>query len=253
MSKNSLIFGRAFFFLIVFVIFGVIIVNEKGKELFLPKATNKINDYFDEKYSNIKEETKTSKVKYDINGFKMKVTSKNNNNLFFYIIYSNKKIKDTYKKDYYEGASLFKHINNKLEKEINKLTDNKCKVKNISSLDNYTEQVKERIINEENLLSLKYYYIEQEVTVNNMNSDTIYKEIESIINKNTKNKINPKYYNIIITDKNDITNSIKIMNITDSFINNADKMSIINDILNKNNSKLLENNHIKYKYLNEEE
>lgn len=253
MSKNSLILGRAIFFFLVIVIFGIIIMNEKGMKLFLPKATNKINSYFDEKYNKIKDETIINKVKYNNKGFEVKITSKKNKNLFFYIKYKNKKINDTYKKDYYEGSSLFSHINNKLEKEIYQLTSNKCNVKQLATLNNYTEQVKEKILKEENLLSLKYYYIEQEVSIDNMSSDNIYKEIETIINKNIKNNINPKHYNIIFTNKNDITNSVKIKNITDSFLKNDNKISIINDILNKNDSALLKNNHIEYKYLNEEE
>lgn len=64
MSKNSLIYGRAIFTLIVIVAFGLIIVNEKGGKIFLPKATNKINNYINEKYSQIKEDISIEKIDY---------------------------------------------------------------------------------------------------------------------------------------------------------------------------------------------
>ena len=228
-------------------------MNEKGGKIFLPKASNNIKSYVDEKYGKIKEEIIFNKVEYNNKAFKMKIVSKENSHLFFYITYKNKKITDTYKKDYYEGASLFKHINTDLEKNIYNLTNNKCKVNELSTLDKYTEKVKERILKEDNLLSLRFYYIEQEITLESLTTDNINSKITNIINNNINKDIHPKYYNITFTDKNDITKSILITNITEDFINNEEKNNIINDIINKKDSILLRNNHIDYKYLNEEE
>ena len=44
--------------------------------------------------------------------------------------------------------------------------------------------------------------------------------------------------------------SVEINNITEDFINNKDNIQIIDDIIKDNNSKLLNDNKITYKYLN---
>ena len=92
MNKNSLIFGRAIFTLFIIIAFGLIIVNEKGGKIFLPKATNKINTYIDENYNQIKEEIAIENIDYKNRTFTAKIISKQNKNLFFYITYKNKKI-----------------------------------------------------------------------------------------------------------------------------------------------------------------
>ena len=66
-----------------------------------------------------------------------------------------------------------------------------------------------------------------------------------------KKEIDPKYYVFIINYTNEITKSIEINNIQEDFINNSNKEDIIKDILNNNNSKLLNDNNITFKYLNE--
>lgn len=161
MNKNSLIIGRAIFTLFIIIAFGLIIVNEKGGKIFLPKATNKINTYIDENYNQIKEEIAIENIDYKNRTFTAKIISKQNKNLFFYITYKNKKIQDTYQKDYIEGKSILTYLNKKIEKEINDKTNIEYKVHEISTLDKYTDNVKEQIIKEENLLSLRYYYLEK--------------------------------------------------------------------------------------------
>ena len=252
MNKNSLIIGRAIFTLFIVIAFGLIIVNEKGGKIFLPKITNKINAYIDEKYHQIKEETSIEKIDYKNQTFKAKITSKQNKNLFFYIIYKNKKIKDTYKNDYVEGNSLLTYLNKKIEKDIYDKTSIKYKAHEISTLDSYTDNVKERIIKEENILSLKYYYLEKEITTE-LSSKIIIEEISKCIKINTEKNITPKYYKFVIINKNDSTNVIEISNITEDFVNNNNNEQIITDIINKNKSQMINDSKIKYKYLNEEE
>ena len=58
----------------------------------------------------------------------------------------------------------------------------------------------------------------------------------------------PKSYTITITNKNDITESIEIKNITKEV-----SKEIINDIINDEKSDLLKENKITYKYLNQED
>lgn len=252
MSKNSLIFGRALFTLVIIIIFGLIIINEKGGKIFLPKVTNKINDYINEKYNQIEKDIIIEKIDYNNKVFKAKIVSKHNNNLYFYIIYKNKKIYDTYKKDYIEGNSILNYLNKKIEKEINEKTNTKYKVYPIATLDKYTNNVKDNIIKEQELLSLKYYYLEKEITTD-ITSEKITNIITKYIKSNEENSIKPKYYKFIIINKNDSTNVIQISNITEEFVYIPNNEQIIKDILNKNNSILLEESKIKYKYLNEEE
>ena len=252
MNKNSLIIGRAIFTLFIIIAFGLIIVNEKGGKIFLPKATNKIKTYIDENYNQIKEEIAIENIDYKNRTFTAKIISKQNKNLFFYITYKNKKIQDTYQKDYIEGKSILTYLNKKIEKEINDKTNIEYKVHEISTLDKYTDNVKEQIIKEENLLSLRYYYLEKEITTE-LSSKNIIDEITKNININTEKNITPKYYKFIIINKDDTTNVIEISNITENFLTNNNKEQIITDIINKNNSQLIKDSKIKYKYLNEEE
>lgn len=252
MSKNSLIYGRAIFTLIIIISFGLIIVNEKGGKIFLPKATNKINTYINENYSQIKEDISIENIDYKNRIFTTKVTSKQNKHLFFNITYENKSIKDTYKKDYIEGNSLLTYLNKKNEEEILKRTNSNYKSYAITTLDKYTKNVKDEIINEKNLLSLKYYYLEKEITTD-FKAETIVNEISKDIELNNIKNITPKYYKYIIISKEDTTNVIEITNITEEFLNNNNKEQMIEDIINKNDSQNLRDSKIKYKYLNEEE
>ena len=210
MNQNKLLFGRAIFTLIIIVSFGLIIMNEKGYLLFSKKAEKKINDYLDENYTSLSNITKSS-VSYDNNQFKMKISSKDNNNHYFYIIYSNKKITDTYQEDYVEGKKLLEYTKKLLEEKIN----DGSSVSITATLDNYSEIVQERIIKNDNLLSLKFYIITKELKVDNLDYDTIYNRINDYISKCNSNNITPKSYSFTIIDQKDITKSIKISNITE--------------------------------------
>ena len=183
--------------------------------------------------------------------FTAKIVSKENKNLYFYITYKKRQIKDTYKKDFLEGNSLLNYLNNKIENEIYKKTNIKYnKVNAISTLDKYTNNVQKEIINENNLLTLKYYYLEKEIIIDNWEKESITNEIIKYIKINEENQINPKYYIFTIIDKKDKTKVLEISNINNTFITNNNKKQIIEDILNDNNSNLINDNNIKYEYLN---
>ena len=49
-TKNSLTIGMGIFFIIVFLTFGTIVVNEKSKTIFLPKIDKKLDTYIKVKY-----------------------------------------------------------------------------------------------------------------------------------------------------------------------------------------------------------
>ena len=245
MNKNKLIIGRALFTLFVVVAFGLIIMNEKGSEIFSFKVEEKMNEYIETNYSNLS--IIKSSLSYKNNTFTMQVKNKKKNHLSFQINYHNKKITDTYEEDYVEGKSLFNYLNTKLEKEVKEKTNETVTIKETTTLDEYSSTVREKLLAEENLLELKYYYIKKEITVDSFEEETISKEIESFIKKLNQNKITPKYYKITITDKNDLTKSVEINNISEEIDNYKE---IISDILNDNNSELLKEYKITYKYLN---
>lgn len=247
-SKNSLIIGRAIFLMFIIISLGLIIMNEKGGELFKNKISDKVQEYLQSNYSslNVIQDTMT----YQNNTFTQKITSKSNKNLYFYISYKNKEIKDTYKKDYQEGTTLLTYLNKKLEEEIEDKTNITCKVSSISNLNDYTDKVQERIIKEDNLLELKYYYIEKEFVIKDWNKEVIAEEITNLIKIMSENKITPKYYVISIIKKDDITTSIKIKNITEDFINLENKEEIIQSIIEEKDNELLKENKITVEYEN---
>lgn len=249
-KQNNLLIARTIFYLIVFVSLGLIVVNEKSSSLLMPKIKKEIDTYIKNNYSSIENSLNIDKIEYKNSTYSVKATSKDNKNHYFYIYYTKKKITDTYKKDYLNGTNLFSNLEKKLKKEINEKTSTDCNIEILSTLDNYTTKVQERILNEEDLLSLKFYIIKEELIIDNWSSKEITKAINSFLTKINSKNIIPKYYEIIITNKNDITESIKISNLTADFITNPYQEQIINDIINDNNSIILKQSKIEYEYLN---
>lgn len=246
-TQNKLTMQMAIFFLIVFVLFGTIVINEKKNELFLPKIENSINEYINENYSSL--ELKKEEIKIEDDTFTMKVMNKTNNNLYFYITYSNKKITDTYQKDYVEGKSLITYLNKQIEKTIKSKTNYNYKVSINNTYDKFSSKVQETLLKEENIESLKIYTIETEITTS-WDSTTITNKISDIMTTLNNKKITPKNYTITITDQNDITKSVKISNLTIKNIENNNLYIIINDIINNNKTNILSENDITYEYLN---
>ena len=249
-SKNSLILGRGIFTIIIVVIFGLIIMNEKGGDLFKSKISEKLDNYLESNYSELKESVSLGEINYQDNSFKRKITSKKNKNLYFYLQYNNKKITDTYKKDFKEGLTLLSYLNKKLAKEIKKKTKQECTVKAIAKLNDYSEKVQEKILEEDNLLQLKYYYIEKEIIIKDWNKETITKEITSFIKKMKEKDITPKYYVITVINEQDVTTTIEISNLTEALLEANNQEELINDILEDKKSKALQEAKITYQYKN---
>ncbi|MBR3145904.1 MAG: hypothetical protein IKF47_01435 [Bacilli bacterium] len=240
-KQKKLLLERSIFILIVFVALGVIVITEKFGNIMIPKASKKINTYVDEKYKDLN--LKTNDVTFKNTTYTMKVESKENKHHYFYINYYNRKITDTYKKDYVEGKNLLNYLKKKLKKEINNKTNTNCDIEITSTLDKYTELVQEKIIKEDNLLELKFYIIKKELVIDKWDEETITNKINNFLEK--FENITPKSYTITITNKEDITESIEIKNIT-----NEVTKEIISDIINNKKSDLLKENKITYKYLN---
>lgn len=242
---QKLTLQMAIFFLISFVLLGTLVIKEKQNVLFLPKIENSISNYISKNYKDLHIEKSAVTEKNDI--FTMKVTNSKNKNHYFYITYSKKQISDTYKEDYLEGKTILEYISKKLEKEIESKTNKQYKVSFDNTFNNYSNKVQTKIL-EENINTLKIYTIEKEITTPWTKSD-ITNQISITMTTIEKESFTPKNYTITITNKDDITESIKISNIKSS-IPNTTLEEIINSILNNNNSNIIKENKITYEYLN---
>ncbi len=251
-KQKDLLLARNLFALIVFTLLGIIIVVEKSKGLLIPKATKDIEKYLNKHYQEISDTVIQEATIYKENTYTAKITSKKNKNLYFYIHKKRKKISDTYQTDFLEGKTLFTYLEKKIKKQIKEKTQTNVTVYMISTLDQYVSTTQEDILQENNLLQLKCYTIKKEIIIKNWTAQEITNEIIDIMKLYNSQDILPKNYTIIITNKNHIKEAIEIKNLTIDFINNPTNMDIINDILEEKESKLLKENKITYKYLEEE-
>ena len=247
-KQKKLLYGQALFAIIVMIIFSLIIIKEKKNILLMPKVQKKIDTYIEEKFNNLKN-TRKSKITIKNNKYIVKISSKENKNLYFYIIYSNRKITDTFKKDYLEGNSLLRKIEKDLENDIVYNLKIKPKITIDTKLNNFNNQIQEMIIKED-IKELKIYNIEVELTINKWNKEEITNDISNIINKIYTNGYNPKSINIIITNKEDITESYRIKNLNKEFPNDKLNIKIIEDILTNKETDLLKKHNITFEKLN---
>ena len=231
-NKNSLLLGQGILMIVIIVAFGLIIINEKSIGLLENKAEKAINEYLESNYQEQITNLNQEKITHKDNVFTKKITSKENKNLYFYVKYTKKELTDTYTEDFEEGKSLLTYLNKKLEKEIKKKTKLSCTVKPTTKLNDYSETVRERIIKEEDLLELKYFYIEKEFKIKDWNASSVTNEIKTFMKEIKDHNITPKYYEITITNQEDITTSIIISNITEEFIESNESEQMIDDILN---------------------
>lgn len=246
-KQRRLLYGQALFAILIMVAFGLIIINEKKTVLLMPKAQEKLDNYIEEKYSEL--DINKGKITLKNDKYMIKLTSNDNKNLYFYVTYKNDKITDTYKKDYLEGNSLLNKIKKDLENDILKNLKLKTKVEIDTKLNDFTEQIQEKIFKED-IKKLKIYYIEFNITINKWDKENITKDINSMINKIYSNNYNPKYINITITNNDDITESYKINNLTKEFTNNKSNTEIIDDIINNKETDILKENKISFDKLN---
>ena len=247
-KQRRLLYGQALFTILIMVSLTLIIINEKKNIILIPKIEKKIDSYIEENYNDLKNINK-SKITIKNNKYIVKISSKNNKNLYFYITYSNNKITDTYKKDYLEGKTLLNKIEKNLEEDIFNKINIKSKVIIDNKLNNYTDQIKEKIIKED-IKEIKIYNIETSTNINKWNKNDITNNINTIINKIYSNNYNPKSISITITNNEDITESYKINNLNKDFINNKSNTQIINDIINNKETNLLKENNISFDKLN---
>lgn len=248
-EQKKLTIGMAIFSFTVFVAFGVIILNEKTAPYYATRINTKFNEYLNTNYTNIVNELATGKTTYKNTEYKLKITSKKNKNLYFYVKYSNRKITDTYKEDYLEGKTLLNKISNDIEKELQKKYNKNFKINFLTTLNELNEQKKEIIINEENVTSLPIYSLETEIDTT-WTIESIQNEITLFHNNLIDENINPNSYILTINDLTKKNKSIKIKNLKPNIIeNNLTLTEILNDIINGKNSELLEKYKITYEQI----
>ncbi len=249
-KQKRLTLGMGIFAFFIFVAFGSIIVTEKAAIIMAPKIEKKLTNYLYDNYQDLLGNIDIGKTSYKNTKFYTKITDKNNKYHYFYINYQNKQITDTYKKDYVEAKPLMNHLVKVIEDEIKQKTDKDYKVKMSNTYPNFTTMVQERLLKEENLSELRCYIIEDNIMIDNWNKETISKEIINYINDLEKENVTPNNFSLTITNKKDITKSIKIDNITTETANKKEFINVIDNILKNKNDDTITNNRISYRYLN---
>lgn len=249
-EQKKLTLGMAIFTFIIFVSFGVIILNEKSAPYFAPKIEKKILEYLKTEYKEEYNDFDVGTTIYSKTKYNLKVTSKKNKNLYFKIFYNNKKITDTYKEDYKQGKTLLNSITEKIEKQLKNKYNQEFNIIMSKSLNEYSKQIQDNIILKNDLKSLKIYTLETTISSKWNTTDIGTKIIK--LNTNLKSEdITPKNYNITIINSKNPINSIKISNLTPETIEDSTLLSsIISDIIKNENSELLKQNNITYKYFN---
>ncbi len=249
-EQRKLTIGMAIFTFIVFISFGVILLNEKSAPYFAPRIEKKLINYINQKYKDEFDNFNIGKTKYTKTKYELKVESKENKNLYFIVTYYNKKITDTYKSDYKEGKSLITSITRITEKDLKNKYKQDFKIKNVKTLNKLNDQVKRHIIEKNEFRSLQIYTLETNIKTK-WNSNEISSKIISLNDTLNKENINPKSYNIIIINSKNPVQSIKINNIKSEIITNHTLLNdIISVIIKKEKSDILTDNNITYKYYN---
>lgn len=225
-------------------------MNEKLAPLNEKKIDKRLNTYIQKNYKEIINEVNIKKTKYEKTKYTKKIINKKNKKLYFYLYYSNKKIKSTYENDYIKGEKFLNYIENTISKNIKKKTNINYEIKIKTTYNKFNDYTKEKLLQEKNLESLSIYTLKEDFIIEEFNTNEIYNKITKLNNNLEKNNIFPKNYNITFILKKNPTKSIEINNLTSDLIKNNDLKSIINDIINKEKSDILKNNNITYKYYN---
>lgn len=243
---KSLKIQYAVFFMLVIVAFSSIVLSEKMYPLLSNKVDEKLETYIKDNYKDL--DIESDKTIYKNTKFQKKVYNKDNKNLYFTIYYRNKKIKDDYKKEYVEGNTFLKYISKLIEKDIKNKTNYNSKVSINKKLNNYNDDIKERLIKEKDLSELSIYNVRIKIKTK-YDKNVITDRIKDINNRLKTNNIKPKELIFEITNEEDITKSVKITIIDNNVLDDTSLEQYIDNIINEKEEKLV-NNKIKYKYLN---
>lgn len=249
-TKKQLTLGMGILFFITILFYGIIIINFKSKEFLMPKIDKKLKDYMKTTYKNEYNNLSIGKTDYDIstNTYFIKVKNKNNKHLYFTVKYKNKKIKDTYNKDYKNGKTLLKHYEKEMSKKLKSKKYQDIEIKFDRTLDNYTKLVQQKLIDNNNISDLSIYSIKLDTTIKKMDEDILRTYIVDFSKFIEEKSLSPSHINFIITDENDYSNAIEITGLTKEMINNSIN-EIVRGIIN-NDKNITKKYDFAYKYLN---
>lgn len=253
-QDKKLMLGMAILFFITFVALGTLVVTEKLAPLYTDRVREKIKDYIATNYNDEKDNLKIEKITYKAQTYQAKVSNKQNKDLYFTITYKNKKITDTYKKDYLEGKTLLTTIENNLEEKIKDKLNIDVTITFPLTLNKYTNQIRENIITN-NLEKVNVYNIKLSID-GKLRADqipVITNQIQTLMNQIHELQINPNHYTININHQTE-RKKLTIYDLTDNTIQTQTLTQALyyimidneEEITNKEN--FLEENHISYEY-----
>ena len=248
-EQDKLTLQMILLFFVIFVFFGVIIVNEKISPLKIPKVTEKLETYLNENYKDIINDINIGTTEYKNMKYELKISNKKNSNLYFYLYYEDKKITDTYKKDYVEGKTIINYQEKQIKKNIKNKTGSNFEIKILKTLDKYTDNIKEKIINSEDPETIKIYNLKANITLDEYKESNIEKTLKHFDNNLKDKNITPKNYTFNIQDPEDETKVLSLT-IDSKTIESNDFNAIINAIINKKKSNLIDTYEVTYEYLN---
>lgn len=245
-QDKKLMLEMTILFLITFIIFGTIVTTEKLAPFFTDRIKEKFEAYLKEEYKKENNNLKIGKISYKNQIYKAKVTNKENKNLYFTIYYQNKKITDTYTKDYKQGKTLITSLEKELEKEIKNNLNKKVTITFPLTLDKYSKTLQQKLIKNDNIRSSNLYNISFDIKAKLIPEEITNKMIK-IDTKLKKLNMIPNEYSITINNKEDNT-KLKINNLTQSTLEINSLYQIISDIINNNDSDIIKINNITYQY-----
>ena len=125
----------------------------------------------------------------------------------------------------------------------------KFEIKILKTLDKYTDNIKEKIINSEDPETIKIYNLKANITLDEYKESNIEKTLKHFDNNLKDKNITPKNYTFNIQDPEDETKVLSLT-IDSKTIESNDFNAIINAIINKKKSNLIDTYEVTYEYLN---
>ena len=245
-QDKKLMLGMSILFLFTFIVFGTIVTTEKLAPFFTDRIKEKFETYLREEYKEENNNLKIGKISYKNQVYEAKVTNKENKNLYFSIYYQNKKITDTYTKDYKQGKTLINSLEKELEKEIKNEINKNVTITFPLTLNKYSKTLQQRLIKNDNIKSSNLYNISFNIKAKLIPEEITNKIIEMDTKLKEKN-ILPNEYSITINNNEDNT-KLKINNLTQNTLEITSLYQIISDIINNNESDIIKINNITYQY-----
>ncbi len=248
-DKNKLVIEMGLFSLITILLLGLVTIKEIKPTIYLQQIDTKLQKYIEKNYANNLSEFNIGKTSFKNNEYIKKITSRENNSLYFLVKYKNKKISSTYQKDYSEGATLINKAETKLNKDLtNKLktvkSDELLTISYNTKLNNCTKIIQEQLLKEN--FNIPLYTINIEKTIL-FSTQTINQELINLDNLITNLNFKPKNYNITFTNQTNITETINFT--IDSAIIKTSS-NIISDAIINNDQATLTKYNIVVKKLN---